>query len=146
MIQRRPNEKERNEAIVSGNIFIYSEHTSSIKRWTDGVQWSPSRIMGNFLVYRELNKGFPPGEKKRAAKKNRSSQTGFGDGSNPHNLPINLSKDEERQFIGSLVDSYDFKCGGLVKKTISVKYNNNNYHLVSYYDLRYARDLETPSS
>ncbi|CAO3597762.1 unnamed protein product [Absidia cylindrospora] len=29
--------------------------TIGIKRWTDGLVWSPSRIFGNFLIYRELD-------------------------------------------------------------------------------------------
>jgi hypothetical protein len=158
MITRRPHDKERAHSISSGNIFIYCEHNSSIKRWTDGVTWSPSRIMGNFLIYRELNKGFPPGEKKRAAKKKRPEDVdgggggggrgggSMGGGSNDGNVElINeslpqllMSKDQERALIGSLIDSYDFKKEGLVKKTISVKVQEHVYHLVSYYTIRHA--------
>ena len=143
MISRRPHDKERTSSITSGNIFIYCEHSSSIKRWTDGVTWSPSRIMGNFLIYRELIKGFPPGEKKRAAKKKQHPE----DGSESPTLeqaeddmlpPLNITKDDERMLIGSLIDSYDFKREGLVKKTISVKFQDQVYHLVSYYTLRHA--------
>lgn len=68
-VPRRPHDRERNHLVRSGSVFIYEENTSGIKRWTDGVTWSPSRILGNFLVYRELDKPFPPGEKKRAMKK-----------------------------------------------------------------------------
>jgi hypothetical protein len=63
-VARRPHDRERTSLIKSGNVFIYEEHSSGIKRWTDGVPWSPSRILGNFLVYRELERPFPPGEKK----------------------------------------------------------------------------------
>jgi len=73
-VPRRPHDRERGSLIKSGNIFIYEENASGIKRWTDGVAWSPSRILGNFLIYRELDKPFPPGEKKRAMKRKRSSQ------------------------------------------------------------------------
>lgn len=69
-VPRRPHDREREELIRSGNVFIYEEHSSGIKRWTDGYNWSPSRILGNFLIYRELEKAFPPGEKKKALKKN----------------------------------------------------------------------------
>lgn len=139
MINRRPHDKERSTSICSGNIFIYCEHNSSIKRWTDGVTWSPSRIMGNFLIYRELNKGFPPGEKKRAAKKRPPQDSGSDAGyETEENPPVLVSKDEERMLIGSLIDSYDFKKEGLVKKTISVKVEENTYHLVSYYNVRHA--------
>ncbi|KAI5806941.1 Gti1/Pac2 family-domain-containing protein [Geopyxis carbonaria] len=146
MITRRPHDKERATSIVSGNIFIYCENNSSIKRWTDGVTWSPSRIMGNFLIYRELNKGFPPGEKKRAAKKRRPE-----DGADANTAPLpdlNMTKEQERSLIGSLLDSYDFKLEGLVKKTISVKHGGNTFHLVSYYTPRHAATgfLTTPSN
>jgi hypothetical protein len=52
-VPRRPHDRERNSLIRSGCVFIYEENASGIKRWTDGVTWSPSRILGNFLVYRE---------------------------------------------------------------------------------------------
>ncbi|GAM86801.1 hypothetical protein ANO11243_048210 [Dothideomycetidae sp. 11243] len=73
-VPRRPHDRERTSLIKSGSIFIYEENASGIKRWTDGVAWSPSRILGNFLIYRELEKPFPPGEKKRAMKRKRDSQ------------------------------------------------------------------------
>jgi hypothetical protein len=73
-IPRRPHDRERPHIIVGGNVFIYEENASGIKRWTDGVTWSPSRIMGNFLVYRELSEPFPAGEKKKAKKRKRSSE------------------------------------------------------------------------
>jgi hypothetical protein len=73
-IPRRPHDRERANIIASGNVFIYEENASGIKRWTDGVTWSPSRIMGNFLVYRELNEPFPAGEKKKAKKRKRGAE------------------------------------------------------------------------
>ncbi|KAE9374476.1 hypothetical protein N431DRAFT_278569, partial [Stipitochalara longipes BDJ] len=121
-VARRPHDRERVSLIKSGNVFIYEEHSSGIKRWTDGVPWSPSRILGNFLVYRELERPFPPGEKKRAMKRSKRSP--------------GISKQEpfgKRSLIGSLVDSYGFKEEGLVKKTVSVTVGGVSHHLVSYY-------------
>ena len=149
-VARRPHDRERSGLIQSGNVFIYEEHSSGIKRWTDGVPWSPSRILGNFLVYRELDRPFPPGEKKRAMKRNKTSthslsksldeygavSTGYnmvtGTGYDPAN-PNALNKETERSLIGSLIDSYGFKDGGLVKKTVSVTIGGISHHLVSYY-------------
>jgi Gti1/Pac2 family transcription factor len=68
-VLKRPYDRERNSLIHSGYVFIYVANESGIKRWIDRVIWSPSRILDNFLVYRELDKPFPPGEKKRATKK-----------------------------------------------------------------------------
>ncbi|TDZ28333.1 Global transcription regulator sge1 [Colletotrichum trifolii] len=161
-VPRRPHDRERQELIKSGHVFIYEEHSSGIKRWTDGVAWSPSRILGNFLIYRELDRPFPPGEKKRAMKRTKkptgvtkpndvaarqpnvnpatSNVSGMGDASSGN-------KDQERALIGSLVDSYPFKENGLVKKTISVTYQGVPHHLVSYYNVEDVTEgkLLTPS-
>ncbi|KAF4548023.1 Global transcription regulator sge1-like protein [Elsinoe fawcettii] len=172
-VPRRPHDRERASLIKSGSIFIYEENASGIKRWTDGVAWSPSRILGNFLIYRELEKPFPPGEKKRAMKRKRSSQiddpTGRRtsedrDGGEVVSMPPtppspkalqtptgdSASQDTEReldrQLIGSLVDSYGFRPDGLVKKTMSIAINGVSHHLVSYYKVEdvKARKLARP--
>lgn len=57
-ITRRLRDDER-KLITSGTIFVFDEVESSIKRWTDGMIWSPSRILNNFLVYREVEKKDP---------------------------------------------------------------------------------------
>jgi hypothetical protein len=154
-VARRPHDRERASLIKSGNVFIYEEHSSGIKRWTDGVPWSPSRILGNFLVYRELERPFPPGEKKRAMKRSKRSpgiskapepygglSSGVSNGYNAASAAASafdsansnsLSKETERSLIGSLVDSYGFKEEGLVKKTVSVTVGGVSHHLVSYY-------------
>jgi Gti1/Pac2 family transcription factor len=162
-VPRRPHDRERNSLIRSGCVFIYEENASGIKRWTDGVTWSPSRILGNFLVYRELDKPFPPGEKKRANKKNsrRPARPGepyarpdsTGESYSP-TTPQSTSftntptpSDAERQLIGSLIDSYGFKPNGLVKKTMSVTVQGVTHHLVSYYNMDDVKNglLEPPS-
>ncbi|TQV90236.1 cAMP-independent regulatory protein pac2 [Cordyceps javanica] len=144
-VPRRPHDRERQDLIKSGSIFIYEEHSSGIKRWTDGVSWSPSRILGNFLIYRELEKSFAPDEKRRALKKNKKSSQGIAkseQASHP-NMPYisagfvqySTSEDQERSLIGSLVDSYPFKNDGLVKKTISICFQGVAHHMVSYYNV-----------
>ncbi|CAF3436715.1 unnamed protein product [Fusarium graminearum] len=160
---RRPHDRERSTLITSGNVFVYEEGSSGIKRWTDGVNWSPSRILGNFLVYREMNQPFSPGEKKRASKKpkkqagvakaydHRPQATRF---SSMPNDPAGVcaggdggAGDEDRDLVGSLTDSYDFKPNSLIKKTISITHNGIPHHLVSYYtvdDVRSGR-LVRPS-
>ncbi|KAK9368445.1 Gti1/Pac2 family-domain-containing protein [Lipomyces kononenkoae] len=133
-VSRRPHDRERSELIRSGNIFIFNEGTSGIKRWTDGIAWSPSRILGNFLVYRQLEKPFAPGEKKRAAKRNRRKKRNSISSTPPQHPASGIYDPEaERALVGSLVDSYGFKEGGLIKKTMSVLINGSPHHLVSYY-------------
>jgi Gti1/Pac2 family len=53
-VRRRLNENEKNK-IRPGSVFIYNERESGIKRWTDKREWTPSRVQGIFLVYRDLN-------------------------------------------------------------------------------------------
>lgn len=155
---RRPQDRERGHIIQSGKIFIYEETTSGIKRWTDGISWSPSRILGNFLIYRQLAKAFGPGEKKKAIKKskvgpnaisgtNQNNGNGrqmetllFGGVLQPSSGTLygragTLDPEIERALIGSLTDSYDFLEDGLVKKTISVTCEGVTHHLVSYYTI-----------
>lgn len=167
-VPRRPHDRERSQLIRSGCVFIYEENASGIKRWTDGVPWSPSRILGNFLVYRELLKPFPPGEKKRATKRNkRPTKPGEPyprNDSIASNGSVTMSpttpstpgfkqeggfdRDTERSLIGSLVDSYGFKKDGLVKKTMSVNVQGVHHHLVSYYKVNdvMSGTLETPAT
>ena len=152
-VPRRPHESERNMLIRSGYTFIYNEDASSIKRW------SSSRILGHFLIYRELSKPFHPSEQRTIKKNSRARLSRPGEPyprSDINNLspptPAAVSSDRapneiERSLIGSLVDSYDFKLDGLVKKTMSITVQGVTHHLVSYYIVRDAvnSQLRTPS-
>ncbi|KAL3458659.1 Gti1/Pac2 family-domain-containing protein [Aspergillus heterothallicus] len=152
-VPRRPHDRERSHLVRSGSVFIYEENSSGIKRWTDGVTWSPSRILGNFLVYRELEKPFPPGEKKRAMKKTtrrpplpparpgepyprqEPATNGYSPSPTSETYERSQQSDVQRALVGSLVDSYGFKESGLVKKTMSVTVSGVTHHLVSYYSV-----------
>lgn len=72
-VHRRPSESERSELVKSGNVFVFIEETSRIKRWTDGISWSPSRILGRFLIYRELSKNSGTKSDDHNSKNRRSS-------------------------------------------------------------------------
>ncbi|PKC10527.1 hypothetical protein RhiirA5_244658, partial [Rhizophagus irregularis] len=50
---RRMVEDEK-KILRAGSVYVYDEAESGIKRWTDGKIWSPSKIVGDFLVYQEL--------------------------------------------------------------------------------------------
>ncbi|KAI9221361.1 gluconate transport inducer 1/Pac2, partial [Blastocladiella britannica] len=51
-VTRRLTERHRN-AIRSGSVFVWMDHEAGMKRWTDGKTWSPSRVQGSWLVYKE---------------------------------------------------------------------------------------------
>lgn len=50
--------KEEKKHIKPGNVYIYNEKETGIRRWTDDKEWTPSRIQGAFLLYREMNGEF----------------------------------------------------------------------------------------
>lgn len=160
-ICRRLQERER-KMIRSGSIFVFDERESGIKRWTDGRVWSPSRILGNFLIYRELDK------KSNNEKKMSVSSTGSNNSNNNNVMMLNnnnssseasrrsfsidssisIDRNKERQLVGSLSDSYRFKEDGLIKKTMSIIVNGVAQHLISYYDPNEVlqEKLRAPSS
>ncbi|KAF2092576.1 hypothetical protein NA57DRAFT_49973, partial [Rhizodiscina lignyota] len=147
-IPRRPHDSERTRLIKSGSIFVYESNASGIKRWTDGINWSPSRILTNFLVYHELEKAPPPGEKKRAIKRKRS-ETEFDD-QDPKTAQRTLIEeewtDDDRRLMGSPQDNYGWKAGGLVKKTYSFDFRGASHHIISYFNPEDVRsgDLKRP--
>ncbi|KAI8364683.1 Gti1/Pac2 family-domain-containing protein [Radiomyces spectabilis] len=125
-INRRLQERERG-TVQSGTVFVFDEKESGIKRWTDGLVWSPSRILGNFLIYRELD-ARDTGHGKRASVDRRHST-----GHSRHSENTVIDRNRERALVGSLTNSYKFKKGGLIKKTMSIVVNGSAQHLISYY-------------
>lgn len=179
-ICRRLQEKER-RMIQSGSVFVFDERESGmcggdgviqgnsvkgvlnvsiiigIKRWTDGLVWSPSRILGNFLIYRELDKRTTG--KRGSLSSDASRQRSFSvDHSNTTSSAAaiaaatggatSVDRNRERQLVGSLSDSYKFRKDGLIKKTMSIVVNGVSQHLVSYYNPQDVLEnkLRTPSS
>ncbi|KAF9940222.1 hypothetical protein BGZ67_008133 [Mortierella alpina] len=41
--------------LASGSVYCFDEREAGMRRWTDGKSWSPSRVTGTFLTYRELD-------------------------------------------------------------------------------------------
>lgn len=132
-VTRRLVDSER-KMITSGSVFVFDEDESGIKRWTDGFFWSPSRILGNFLLYRETEKkGQGHKGQKNAAhdvqQEAEPAQTQFtadpnkpSEGSQSLSRPrgesnrLGIDRHRERSLVGSLTNSYKFKTGGMMKK------------------------------
>lgn len=141
--------------ITSGSVFVFDEDESGIKRWTDGFFWSPSRILGNFLLYRETDKR---GAGHRGGRSDSAEDHQYNDGSRQEGHSLSRPKGEaslsgrdrhrERVLVGSLTNSYKFKSDGLMKKTFSLTIGGVAQHLISYYkveDVEQGR-LRSPSS
>ncbi|KAF1800026.1 Gti1/Pac2 family-domain-containing protein [Mucor lusitanicus] len=155
-ISRRLQDRERG-SIKSGTVFVFDEKESGIKRWTDGLVWSPSRILGNFLIYRELDGRESLYQHNRAPfdydPSHYSAPYDYGAPQHDSMQPLvgelsNEERNRERNLVGSLTDTYKFRKGGLIKKTISIHLNGSTQHMISYYtrsDVLEGR-LATPSS
>ncbi|KAI9011698.1 gluconate transport inducer 1/Pac2, partial [Hyaloraphidium curvatum] len=61
-IEKRLTPEQRKGAVASGTVFVFEEGGSGIKRWTDGRRWTPSRVNGLFLVYREVDSQSTPSQ------------------------------------------------------------------------------------
>ena len=139
--ERRPHDREKLGLIQNGAVVIYDEDASGIKRWTDARSWSPSRVLGKFLVYREVNKTDSTG-KKQVAKKNAALPIDNRElSTSPLQHPVT---DEMRTLVGSLIGTYDFIEDGLVKRTATCLYQGRKYHLVSYFSLNGYQYLQRP--
>lgn len=116
-----------------------------IKRWTDGFLWSPSRILGNFLVYRELANR----EHRKIDNDYSNSSATTSKATDETNLSLMYQK--EKTLVGSLTTlntTYNFKKDGLIKKTIRIMVNGTFLHIVNYYSKHDALNnlLPTPSA
>ena len=118
-VTRRLVDAER-KMITSGSVFVFDEDESGIKRWTDGLFWSPSRILGNFLLYRETDKR--GNRNARAEPDDSDVLKPDGTLSRPKSevTGVGIDKHRERTLLGSLTNSYKFKPDGLMKKVHTI--------------------------
>ncbi|KAF8896694.1 Gti1/Pac2 family-domain-containing protein [Infundibulicybe gibba] len=131
-ITRRLNDTERRTMIRSGAVFVFSVEESGIKRWTDGLLWSPSRIVGNFLVYREINE--------RTSSRGSHKKPYPSEDSSSRTLVTRRHSPDQAVTRGhSSSDPGTFKVNGLIKKTITVTIDGSDLHLISYYTSEDAR-------
>ncbi|KAG0324071.1 hypothetical protein BGZ99_002229 [Dissophora globulifera] len=110
-------ERPSSSLITPGSVFVFDEDESGIRRWTDGRIWSPSRICGNFLVYRELfrklnsEKCLNPKEKAR-----------MSDGSGLQDKALREKVEKDNLIVlGCMKGTFVLKRDGLIKKTICVR-------------------------
>lgn len=99
--------------IKPGDIFCYVKGSDELRRWTDGLPWSGSRISGHFLVYE--------------ATISRSNYDYNQDG---HTKSLNFNS--LRIFPNLRNNRFPAKI--LKKRTISIEYNNKTYHFINYYN------------
>jgi hypothetical protein len=115
-IHRRPRPSEQPH---SGCVFVFEEKASGIRRWTDGRRWTASRILGDFVIYGEMEAG---------RKESPTTKPG-----SPPQLVEDETSERDFQLYGPLAKSFNFPPEGLIKKAICVKDAGHAWHVVSYY-------------
>lgn len=151
-ISRRPHDQERSSVITSGSVFIYEENTSGIQRWTDGMSWTHSSIVGSFLMYQEMDRPFSPDKKKRTMHKQISQgdhsrrPCALGAGNESSGTQTQPSK-VEGHLPCRYISCGDIKSDGLIKKAMSITVRGIVHHLVSYHTAHdvAAKRLQSPS-
>ncbi|KAK9721563.1 Gluconate transport-inducing protein [Basidiobolus ranarum] len=131
-VQRRLSEKER-QRIRSGSVFVWEEEESGMRRWTDGRTWSPSRVHGSFLTYRELD------NKRKSGK--------LSDTPSP-TLSCNEPDFDTRSHNSHHSDDFQYKNNGMIKQSLSVTTaNNRKLHLICYFNKEhvFTGNLKLPS-
>ncbi|KAJ2656437.1 Global transcription regulator sge1 [Coemansia sp. RSA 1199] len=140
-VVRRLTDAEKQQ-IREGTVVVFDEKQAKMKRWTDGRIWTPSRILGNFLVYRELDRKVPPNHEGVAEISRLSS----------HNALHEVHSSNKGLFF--------CKPHGLIKRTISLAVPDceqeflsqrewrpprvHQQHLVAYFRAETATLLPTP--
>lgn len=135
-VKKRLNDRERS-LIRAGSVFIFIEREALIRRWTDGKIWSPSRISGEFLVYRELEqRNLTTALSSKTDQSTANSQPideyeANNIIENDYNSVNNL--DSVNGGLGGIHSKGTIKRDGLLKKTISLNIGNEYIHLICYY-------------
>ncbi|KAF9564748.1 hypothetical protein CPC08DRAFT_705050 [Agrocybe pediades] len=129
MVTRRLDTDER-RAINSGNVYVWEERGTSsdasgissvgIERWTDSIQWGPSRVRDDFLYYQER----------------RPAQPDFDMTSNSDSDTASQSRPR-----------YHHQRHSLIKQTYSVYVNTphgqRKWHLIAYFTMQTLEQLDT---
>ncbi|KZP31908.1 hypothetical protein FIBSPDRAFT_723312 [Athelia psychrophila] len=138
-VTRRFHDIEKRNMIRSGAVIVFTEEESSVKRWTDPYLWSASRMLGNFMIYREREDAR---DTKVAPATLRSTLQ------KPKERCEGLDPELERAIYGSWRRGKGLKKDGLMKKTFSLVVDGATYHLISYYNPNdvVSGTLRTPSS
>jgi len=138
-VTRRFHDIEKRNMIRSGAVIVFTEEESGIKRFTDPYVWSASRMLGNFMIYRERedaqNAKVLPATYRSTLQKPKQHIEG-------------VEPDLERAIYGSWKRGKGLKKDGLMKKTFSLVVDGATYHLISYYNPAdvISGTLRTPSS
>lgn len=119
-VQRRLSSKERVH-IGSGSVFAWDEREAGMRRWTDGRTWSPSRVLGSFLTYRELDTKRRP--RRSLGSKNAPAYSYKSDGLIKQSFSICTANNQKLHLI-SYYTKADILSGRLMQPTVDSRFEH----------------------
>ncbi|KAJ3228003.1 hypothetical protein HDU81_006370 [Chytriomyces hyalinus] len=126
---KTPIDLEEDIPIRSGSIVVFEE---SSKRWRDGRRWSPSRVHGPFLLYREVE----PTSTGPDPRKSKPT----------HILDTRIPGLEPTYSCKTLKQNTRLVEEGLTKRTITLKGSDGRrYRVISYYARQDVIDMYVSS-
>lgn len=145
-VSRRPFGEENAQVIRSGNIFIYEENASGIKRWVDGLSWGWGRQLNGCSLYRQVNStAAEPKNSPTSIEAKRATLEIWEDiyANNNDLFPTDSNTTRREKPVKP-----DYTENGLVKKRMSFTVGSMTHRLVSYYSAADALEqgkLQLPS-
>ncbi|KAF9068904.1 Gti1/Pac2 family-domain-containing protein [Rhodocollybia butyracea] len=142
LITRRLDAEER-RAIVAGNVYVWEERNSAraetigigMERWTDGLQWGPSRVRDEFLFYHQKESDIEDhllSPVSPWAQLLRGRETSSNSGGSPSSQPERLVKQTYSVYVSLPAD----RAHGIVRK----------WHLTAYFSQERLSRLRTIDS
>ncbi|TQS38643.1 hypothetical protein Golomagni_00848 [Golovinomyces magnicellulatus] len=132
-VRRRLSEKER-RSIKPGSVFVWDEQEAGMRRWTDGKNWSASRVSGSFLTYREMEGRRDCQYSQHLPQKKKGIRT-----------TPDSSRASDEDMEEENPDGYRYKPDGLMKQSFSISTSTGQHlHLISYYSRSNLNVMKLP--
>lgn len=158
-VPHHPSGEEIAQVIRSGNIFIYEENASRIKRWVDGVSWCLGRAANGCVWYRQVDitrsRLITMAKGQKAAVESKHSPASIEarpavleSWADIHEKNNDLFPTDSNTTGREKPVKSDYTENGLVKKIMSITVGSMTHRLISYYsaaDVPEQGKLQRPS-
>ncbi|KAJ3284409.1 hypothetical protein HDU79_008245 [Rhizoclosmatium sp. JEL0117] len=119
--------------VRSGTVIVMPEKGLTVKRWRDGIKWSPSRAYGQFLLYRQIELKDPGAPDEPDVTHEPA----------PYSTPYGSTTGLQPTFTArTLKEGTQITENGLTKRTITVRGSDGEKHrVVSYYNSKDVMEM-----
>lgn len=133
----------RSSSSASATSNAMSKDWQPMRRWTDGLAWSKSRVQGNYLVYREVAE-----KRSITAKRASSAASSHGHPMSAELVEFHQQQEQAQQKRGTrgrpnaqLPVRPVAKSDGLMKRTFSILVDGNVWHVVCETNVSFQKKI-----